>query len=117
MPETDQLLPSTNGYYDLPKNKDGSIDVIRRRAYLQSLSTARREHSVKQIPPPLATDLSLNSTRISTPFGPRQVPAGFSREREGGRAVSIEDTRHKLPASDDTADVQNETRQVVCWEW
>jgi hypothetical protein len=27
MPETDQLLPSTNGYYDLPKNKDGSIDI------------------------------------------------------------------------------------------
>jgi len=27
MPETDQLLPSTNGYYDLPKNDDGSIDV------------------------------------------------------------------------------------------
>lgn len=27
MPETEQLLPSTNGYYDLPKNKDGSIDI------------------------------------------------------------------------------------------
>ncbi|MBP0600939.1 DUF1254 domain-containing protein [Aeromonas sanarellii] len=27
MPETDQLLPSTNGYYDIPKNKDGSIDL------------------------------------------------------------------------------------------
>ncbi len=27
MPETDQLLPSTNGYYDLPKNQDGSIDL------------------------------------------------------------------------------------------
>ncbi|WP_424221546.1 DUF1254 domain-containing protein [Buttiauxella gaviniae] len=27
MPETDQLLPSTNGYYDLPKNPDGSIDI------------------------------------------------------------------------------------------
>ncbi|MDO6406477.1 hypothetical protein CTZ24_24210 (plasmid) [Pantoea phytobeneficialis] len=27
MPETDQLLPSTNGYYDLPKNQDGSIDI------------------------------------------------------------------------------------------
>ncbi|MDO6708137.1 DUF1254 domain-containing protein [Photobacterium sp. 1_MG-2023] len=27
MPETDQLLPSTNGYYDIPKNKDGSIDI------------------------------------------------------------------------------------------
>lgn len=27
MPETDQLLPSTNGYYDIPKNEDGSIDI------------------------------------------------------------------------------------------
>ncbi|TNV19389.1 DUF1254 domain-containing protein [Buttiauxella sp. B2] len=27
MPETDQLLPSTNGYYDIPKNQDGSIDI------------------------------------------------------------------------------------------
>lgn len=27
MPETKQLLPSTNGYYDIPKNKDGSIDI------------------------------------------------------------------------------------------
>jgi len=27
MPETQQMLPSTNGYYDLPKNDDGSIDV------------------------------------------------------------------------------------------
>lgn len=27
MPETDQLLPSTNGYYDLPVNDDGSIDL------------------------------------------------------------------------------------------
>lgn len=27
MPETDQLLPSTNSYYDLPQNKDGSIDI------------------------------------------------------------------------------------------
>ncbi|MDI5535957.1 DUF1254 domain-containing protein, partial [Salmonella enterica subsp. enterica serovar Montevideo] len=27
MPETDQLLPSTNGYYNIPKNKDGSIDL------------------------------------------------------------------------------------------
>ena len=27
MPETEQLLPSTNGYYDLPKNQDGSIDI------------------------------------------------------------------------------------------
>ncbi|MFY4729789.1 DUF1254 domain-containing protein [Nitrospira sp. BLG_2] len=27
MPETDQLLPSTNGYYDQPKNSDGSIDI------------------------------------------------------------------------------------------
>jgi hypothetical protein len=27
MPETDQLLPSTNGYYDIPKNSDGSIDL------------------------------------------------------------------------------------------
>ncbi|WP_432890579.1 DUF1254 domain-containing protein [Kribbella sp. CA-245084] len=27
MPETDQLLPSTNGYYDLPQNNDGSIDI------------------------------------------------------------------------------------------
>ncbi|MGE0028458.1 MAG: DUF1254 domain-containing protein [Thermoleophilia bacterium] len=27
MPETEQLLPSTNGYYDVPQNDDGSIDV------------------------------------------------------------------------------------------
>ncbi|MGC4013458.1 MAG: DUF1254 domain-containing protein [Luteolibacter sp.] len=27
MPETKQLLPSTNGYYDIPKNADGSIDI------------------------------------------------------------------------------------------
>ncbi len=27
MPETDQLLPSTNGYYNIPKNNDGSIDL------------------------------------------------------------------------------------------
>lgn len=27
MPETEQLLPSTNSYYDIPKNKDGSIDI------------------------------------------------------------------------------------------
>lgn len=27
MPETEQLLPSTNGYYDLPKHDDGSIDL------------------------------------------------------------------------------------------
>jgi hypothetical protein len=27
MPETDQLMPSTNGYYDIPKNADGSIDI------------------------------------------------------------------------------------------
>lgn len=27
MPETDQLLPSTNGYYDIPQNDDGSIDI------------------------------------------------------------------------------------------
>jgi hypothetical protein len=27
MPETDQLLPSTNGYYDIPTNEDGSIDI------------------------------------------------------------------------------------------
>lgn len=27
MPETEQLLPSTNGYYDLPTNDDGSIDL------------------------------------------------------------------------------------------
>lgn len=27
MPETEQLLPSTNGYYDIPKNEDGSIDI------------------------------------------------------------------------------------------
>lgn len=27
MPETEQLLPSTNGYYDIPKNNDGSIDI------------------------------------------------------------------------------------------
>lgn len=28
MPETDQLLPSTNGYYDIPKNDDGSLDIF-----------------------------------------------------------------------------------------
>ncbi|MGW4929833.1 DUF1254 domain-containing protein [Agromyces sp. NPDC004153] len=27
MPETEQLLPSTNGYYDIPANDDGSIDL------------------------------------------------------------------------------------------
>jgi hypothetical protein len=27
MPETDQLMPSTNGYYDIPKNADGSVDI------------------------------------------------------------------------------------------
>lgn len=27
MPETKQLLPSTNGYYNIPKNSDGSIDI------------------------------------------------------------------------------------------
>lgn len=27
MPETSQLLPSTNSYYDIPNNKDGSIDI------------------------------------------------------------------------------------------
>jgi hypothetical protein len=27
MPETEQLLPSTNSYYDVPKNNDGSIDI------------------------------------------------------------------------------------------
>ncbi|WP_296667119.1 DUF1254 domain-containing protein [Demequina sp.] len=27
MPETDQLLPSTNSYYDIPKNADGSIEI------------------------------------------------------------------------------------------
>lgn len=27
MPETEQLLPSINGFYDLPKNDDGSIDI------------------------------------------------------------------------------------------
>lgn len=27
MPETDQLLPSTNGYYDIPTSDDGSIDL------------------------------------------------------------------------------------------
>lgn len=27
MPETDQLMPSTNGYYDIPKQKDGSIEI------------------------------------------------------------------------------------------
>jgi len=27
MPETEQLLPSTNGYYDLPKGKGGGIDI------------------------------------------------------------------------------------------
>jgi hypothetical protein len=27
MPETKQLLPSTNGCYDIPKNKDASIDI------------------------------------------------------------------------------------------
>jgi hypothetical protein len=27
MPETAQLLPSTNGFYDIPKNADGSVDI------------------------------------------------------------------------------------------
>ena len=27
MPETDQLLPSTNGYFDVPHSKDGSIEI------------------------------------------------------------------------------------------
>jgi hypothetical protein len=27
MPETEQALPSTNGYYDIPKNADGSLDL------------------------------------------------------------------------------------------
>src|SRR3546814_17384932 len=27
MPETEQLLPSTNGYYDIPQNEDSSIDI------------------------------------------------------------------------------------------
>jgi len=27
MPETAQLLPSTNGYYDIPKQSDGSIEI------------------------------------------------------------------------------------------
>ncbi len=27
MPETKQLLPSTNGYYDIPKQPDGSIEI------------------------------------------------------------------------------------------
>jgi hypothetical protein len=27
MPETEQLLQSTNGYYDIPTNDDGSIDL------------------------------------------------------------------------------------------
>jgi len=27
MPETKQLLPSTNGYYDIPKQSDGSIEI------------------------------------------------------------------------------------------
>jgi hypothetical protein len=27
MPETEQLLPSTNGYYDIPENDDGSTDI------------------------------------------------------------------------------------------
>jgi hypothetical protein len=27
MPETDQLLPSANGYYDIPENDDGSLDI------------------------------------------------------------------------------------------
>jgi hypothetical protein len=27
MPETPQLLPSTNSYYDIPKNADGSVDI------------------------------------------------------------------------------------------
>jgi hypothetical protein len=27
MPETKQLLPSTNGYYDIPKKPDGSIEI------------------------------------------------------------------------------------------
>ncbi|WP_074173482.1 hypothetical protein [Caballeronia calidae] len=28
MPETSQLLPSTNGYYDIPKQADGSIEIL-----------------------------------------------------------------------------------------
>ena len=28
MPETEQRLPSTNGYYDIPRNDDGSIDIF-----------------------------------------------------------------------------------------
>jgi hypothetical protein len=27
IPETKQLLPSTNGYYDIPKQPDGSIEI------------------------------------------------------------------------------------------
>ncbi|MDG5499749.1 DUF1254 domain-containing protein [Marinobacter sp. BGYM27] len=27
MPETEQLMPSTNGYYDIPKQDDGSIEI------------------------------------------------------------------------------------------
>ena len=27
MPETPQLMPSTNGYYDIPKKSDGSIEI------------------------------------------------------------------------------------------
>jgi hypothetical protein len=27
MPETDQLLPSTNGFYDIPKSSDGSLEI------------------------------------------------------------------------------------------
>src|SRR5262245_66601672 len=27
MPETKQLMPSTNGYYDIPKKSDGSIEI------------------------------------------------------------------------------------------
>jgi hypothetical protein len=27
MPETEQLLPSTNGYYDVPQKRDGSIEI------------------------------------------------------------------------------------------
>lgn len=27
MPKTEQLLPSTNGYYDIPKHANGSIDI------------------------------------------------------------------------------------------
>jgi hypothetical protein len=27
MPETDQAFPSTNSYYDIPRNEDGSVDI------------------------------------------------------------------------------------------